>query len=234
LRRGRRIAVIVLLIVLIIALLFVVYQLFLVRGIFVTGNVSEEYVISLSGIEQNQSVFFINEETALEKIDAEPWLKAVEVKVKYPDKVFITAEQREIAAYVDKGDDYLAIDSEGVLLRVVPKSQVSLPVVYGLQMDKFEVGKTLGALDTFVLGVVQRLLVQLGESDLNIASIDVSLAANIVFATHDGIKIEIGDDTQLAAKFELAVNSLLWLDEKEKTGGILDVSAVTSAYYREN
>ena len=225
---------IVLLIVLIIALLFVAFQLFLVRGIFVTGNVSDEYVISLSGIEQNQSVFLINELAAFEQIDAEPWLKAVEVEVKYPDKVFITVQKREIAAYVDKGDDYLAIDSEGVLLRVVPKSSVSLPVVHGLQMDKFEVGKPLGALDTFVLGVVQRLLVQLGDSDLNIAGIDVSLAANIILETHDGIEIEIGDDTQLSAKFELAVNSLLWLQEKEKTGGILDVSAVTSAYYREN
>lgn len=119
-RRGRRIAVIVLLNVLIVALIFVAYQLFLVRGIFVTGDVSEEYVIALSGIERNQSVFFINEQSVFEKIDAEPWLKAVEVRLAYPDKVFITVEQREIAAYVVKGDDFLAIDTFGVLLRVAP------------------------------------------------------------------------------------------------------------------
>lgn len=233
-RRGRRIAVIVLLIVLIIALLFVAYQLFLVRGIFVDGNVSSEYIASISGIEKNQSIMLIDRKAALERIDAQPWLKAVDIQIKYPDKVFITVIKREIAAYVDKGDDYLAIDKEGVLLRVVPKGTVSLPVVYGLHMDKFEVGKPLGVLDTFVLGVTSRLLEQLALSDLRVTDIDVSLAANIILTTNDGVQIEIGDDTQLAQKFALASNSLRWLQEKEKTGGILDVSAVTSAYYREN
>ena len=233
-RKGRRIAVKVLLIVLILALIFVAFQLFLVRGIFVIGNVSDDYVISLCGIEKNQSVFFIDEQAAFEKIDAEPWLKAVEVTVAYPDKVMITVEQREIAAYVVKGDVFLAIDTSGVLLRVAPQAQVGLPLVRGLQMDKFEVGKPLGARDTFELGVVQRLLVQLSDSDLSITDIDVSLVANIILTTDNGVEIEIGDDTQLAEKFRLALNSMKWLQEREKTGGILDVSSVTSAYYREN
>lgn len=233
-RRGRRIAVIVLLIVLIVALIFVAFQLFLVRGIFVFGNVSKDYVISLSGIEKNQSVFLIDEQAVFEKIDAEPWLKAVEVAVVYPDKVLITVEQREIAAFVVKGGDFLAIDTQGVLLRVAQQAQAGLPLVHGLQMDKFEVGKPLGARDTFVLGVLQRLLVQLSDSDLRITGIDVSLAANIILVTERGTTIEIGDDTQLAEKFGLALNSMKWLQEREKTGGILDVSSVTSAYYREN
>jgi cell division protein FtsQ len=234
LRRSKRIALTVLMVVLMIALLFVVYQLFLVRGIIVTSSASHDYVVSLSGIEMNQSVFFVDEEKAFEQIDAEPWLEAIEVKVKYPDQVLITAELREIAAYVDKGDDFLAIDTQGVLLRIVPEADASLPVVYGLQMDKFEVGKPLGALDPFVLAVVGRLLAELENSNLDIASIDVSLAANIILVTRQGIEIEIGDDTQLSAKFNLAANSLLWLQEQEKTSGILDVSSVSKAYYLEN
>ncbi len=62
----------------------------------------------------------------------------------------------------------------------------------------------------------------------------MSLAANIILTTDSGVTIEIGDDTQLAQKFALAQNSLKWLQRSEKTGGILDVSSVTSAYYREN
>ena len=233
-RRGARTAVKILIVLLIAALIFDMYLLFQVRSINVVGGVSVDHAISLSGITKNQSVFLIDKEAAFERIDADTWIKMVEVKIKYPDQVVITAQQREIAAYVVKDDGLLAVDKECVLLEVVAKDEAALPQIFGMQMDKFEVGKQLGALDSFVLGVVQRVIAQLNESSLDVVHIDVSLAANIVLHTKQGIEIEIGDDTQLAAKFELATITLKELGQRGKSGGILDVSAVTSAYYREN
>lgn len=233
-RRGKKIAVVVSLIILILALIFVAYQLFLVRDISVVGDVNSGHVISLSGIEYEQSVFFIDKEAAIAAMDEDPWLKPIEITVNYPDKVVITVEPRVEIAYVEKDENLLAIDKECFLLRVISKQEVVSPLIYGLQMDKFEVGKQLGVDDKFVLDVVSSVLEQLNDSDFSVVNIDVSLAANIILHTSQGFVIELGDDTDLKSKFNLATYTMKELKKRGKNGGILDVSAVTRAYYREN
>ncbi len=69
---------------------------------------------------------------------------------------------------------------------------------------------------------------------LDVEIIDVSFAANIVLQTRQGMSIKLGDDTQLDEKLRLAQATIEELSVRGDTAGILDVSAVTSAYYREN
>ena len=95
-------------------------------------------------------------------------------------------------------------------------------------MDVFEVGKTLGCGDKFMLVVTERLISELRESTLDVISIDVSLAANIVLETKQGLSIEIGDDTNLSAKLKLAEATIKELGLSDNNGGILDVSAVST------
>lgn len=226
--------IIISIIVLILALLFVCYQLFRVRAINVVGSASADYVRKLSEIELGESIFLVDKQSALEKIEAEPWIKVVDVSIAYPDKVEIKADKRQIAAYVVYNDMLLAIDGECVVLNVGEIKEVDMPLIEGVQMDVFEVGKTLGCGDKFMLVVTERLIMELGESTLDVISIDVSLAANIVLETKHGLSIEIGDDTNLSAKLKLAEATIKELGLSDKNGGILDVSAVSNAYYRAN
>jgi len=234
LKRGVKILIIVSLIVLIIALLFVCWQLFRVRAVNVKGSADAGFVRQLSGLKTGDSIFFVDRQEVLDRVEAEPWIKAVEVNIVYPDKVEITAEKREIAAYVKSGENLLAIDGECCVLKANETSAVDMPVITGLQMDVFEVGKTLGCGDKFMLGVIERLLDELNVSGLKINEIDLSMAANIVFKTQQGMCIEIGDDTNLAAKLKLASATIIELEQWGNTSGILDVSSVSNAYYREN
>lgn len=226
--------IIISIIVLVLALLFVCYQLFRVRAINISGSASADQVRKLCGIEIGESIFLVDKQSALEQIEAEPLIKAVDVSITYPDKVEITADQRQIAAYAVYNDMLLAIDGECVVLDVGEIKQVDMPLIKGLQMDVFEVGKTLGCGDKFMLGVTERLIMELGKSTLDVTIIDVSLGANIVLETELGLKIEIGDDTNLSAKLKLAQATIKELELSDKNGGILDVSAVSNAYYRAN
>lgn len=228
--------IVVSLIVLILALLFVMYQLFQVRSITVSGceTIAREDVIALSGISMNQSVLFLDKQRALNALDDYPYIKAIGINIGYPDRINIAIEERREAAYVPKEGVLLAIDKESYLLHVITDtSQPHYPIVFGLKMASFEVGQRLGVGDTFQLDALGRVIEQLSSSELQVNSIDMTWPANIVLQTADGFMVEIGDDTQLAEKFTLAVKAKEVILERGKSGGVLDVSAADSAYYLE-
>lgn len=235
--KGRKVITVFSLVVLILALFFVAYQLFQVREITVEGCHSKtgNDVISLSGIEIDESVFLIDTKAVMESIDNDPYIKPVEVKIEYPDRVHITIHERTQAAYIEKEGLLLTIDEECWLLRVDQNvSHDKAPLVVGLQMDKFEVAKQLGCEDPFQLVVLESVLREIKKHDINITEVNVGTLADIVLRTADGFEIEIGDDTDLKVKFDLARSALNVVKEQGKEGGILDVSQVTKAYYRVN
>lgn len=232
--RKQKVFIIIVFTLLTAGLLFVSYQLFRVRSIIVEGGASADTVKSVCGIEEGQSIFFADTQAAYDAIEAQTWLKAVDVTKVYPDKIKITAEQREIAAYVQQGDVLLAVDDECVVLQAQVAEQADLPVITGLKMDVFEVGKTIGCSDKFVLDITKRLIEQLDGRELKVVKIDVSFAANIVLETDSAMSIELGDDTRLDEKLKLAQATIEELGKRGDTAGTLDVSAVTSAYYRGN
>lgn len=235
--KGKKALVIVSILILLCALGFVSYKLFRVRDITVTGceTLSEEYVNSLSGLELEESIFYINTQDIMDAIDTEPYIKPVSVRIVYPDRVEITIEERKEAACIEKEKLLLIIDRECYLLKVLMQTDlVQYPSVLGLQMDEFQVGKRLGVKDTFKLDVLSRILSQSQESGIHLISIDVSLVANTVLETRDGFTVELGDDTDLKDKFSLVKASVQQLKNMGKNSGILDVAVVTSIYYREN
>jgi cell division septal protein FtsQ len=65
-------------------------------------------------------------------------------------------------------------------------------------------------------------------------SVDVTLAADITLTTPDNMVVELGDDTQLDKKMALVVKLKEKIASSGKTGGILNVSSVDKAYFREN
>ena len=233
-RKGRKTIIVTSFVVLAAALLFVLFQLFRVRSIMIEGSASEAYIKSICGIEKGDSVFLVDKQAALDAIETDPWLKAVSVSVVYPDKIKIQAEQRQIAAYIKKEDVILAIDKECIVLRTEQTEKTDFPLITGVKMDVFEVGKVIGCPDVFMIGVLERLLAILEDSELRITQIDASFAANLVVKTNEGLMIELGDDTELPQKLKLAGAAIEELKKRGYTFGILDVSSVTTAYYREN
>lgn len=231
---GKKKAFIIILFILLTAgFLFVCFQLFRVRSIIVEGSAPADNVKSVCGIEEGKSIFLVDTQAAFDAIEEQTWLKAVEVVRVYPDKIKITADQRQIAAYVQQGDVLLAIDKECVVLMAEASEPIDMPIINGLPMDVFEVGKTIGCSDKFILDIAEKLLDELEGRELKVERIDVSFAANIVLVTESEMRIELGDDMQLDAKLRLAQATIKELTSRGDTSGTLDVSAVTSAYYRE-
>jgi len=236
LSRARKTITIISLVILIFALVFVVYKLFQVRKVTVTGceAIAPQEVAEITGIENGQSVFLIDTEAAIEALNNDPRLKPLDIVITYPDRVTVSVEERKETAYVEKDGVLLAIDGECHVMRAVNNTSEPLyPRVFGLKMDTFDIGKRLGVGDTFQLDVLSRTLVGMADTGIGLYGIDVAWPANIVVQTKDGYTVELGDDTRLNEKLSMAQKAIIELESRGFSGGVLDVSSVTKAYYRE-
>jgi len=225
------------LIIFLCALVFVSYELFKVRKITVAGceTRSQEEIIALSGLEYDESIFLVDKQEVLDALSSEPYIKPVELQIKYPDNVFITIQERKEAACIEKDGAFVIVDHDGWVLKVVMTvEEAPYPLVKGLPADSVEVGKQIGTRDIFKIDVLRRVLDASAEAGFAVNQIDVSLAADIAITLSDGLVVELGDDTALAEKLQLVEASKKGIAELGETGGILDVSSVKNAYYRKN
>lgn len=225
------------LIIFLCALVFVSYELFKVRKITVAGceTRSQDDIIALSELEYDESIFLVDKQAVLDALDSDPYIKPVEVQIKYPDNVLITIEERKEAACIEKDGAFVIVDDEGWVLKVVMTAEgAPYPLVYGFPADSVEVGKQIGTSDTFKIEVLKRVLNALAKAGFSVSQIDVSLAADISITLSDGLIVELGDDTSLVEKLQLVEASKQEIAQLGETGGVLDVSSVKNAYYRNN
>lgn len=213
------------------AALFAAYETLKVREIVVTGisDLDTEEIVALSGIEYGKSVFLVDKHKAQDKLSVKPFVKPVSIEIEYPDKVVIKLEERKRAACIEKDGTLLVIDNEGWLLEALPSvPDTAYPLVFGVATDAVQVGQRIGASDTFKLDVLSRVLQAIERGGLKPKSIDVSLAVDIVLMMPDGMKIELGDDTQLEEKIKL-IKAML---SRGYCGGTLGVGSLKNPFYR--
>jgi cell division protein FtsQ len=230
LKKGRKVLTIA-------ALVFVAIMLFKVRTITVAGceTRSSDDIIALSGLEYNTSILEVNKQEVQTALSADPYIKPISVEIKYPDHVLITIEERKEAARIEKDSAYIIIDREGWVLRFETQPDAAAyPLVTGLPADTVLIGQQIGTSDVFKIGVLTRLLDALKTAEIAPVTIDISLAADIVLTLPDAMIVELGDDTALDEKIKLMKAGQGEIAGMGKTGGVLDVSSVKNAYYREN
>jgi len=234
--KSKRTLLIISALLLIVALAFAGYMVFRVREVVVLGCVtySPDEIVEMAGVEYGESIFLLDKQALTDALLKEPRIRPVEVKTELPDRVVITIEERQPAAYIEKNGALVVIDETGWVLDVISNpTGMERPLLIGLQADAFEVGQQLSSGDLFRVDVMTRVLQAAQEAGISLDSVNVTLAADITLETADGLEIKLGDDTRLDEKMRL-VNALKEkLAAMGKTGGILNVSSVDKAYFRE-
>lgn len=234
--KGKKALLIISAVLLLAALVFVAYVIFRVKEVAVMGceTLEAKAVVDLSGLKYGENIFLLDKQAIMDALSTEPRIKPVGVEVKYPSRVIITVEERMPAAYIEKNGALVVIDNEGWIIDV--KTQpvgTERPLVYGLQADAFEVGKPLSSGDMFRVEAMTRVIKAAEDGKIILNSVDVTLAADIVVMLANGLTVELGDDTQLDEKMALVNASVKEIENLGKQSGILDVSSVDKAYFRE-
>lgn len=201
---------------LIIAILVILFgsSLFNIKNIVIVGNqkISQETVISLSGLELYKNIFKFNKLSVIEKIEENAYIENVKISRKLPSTVEITIEERIPKYMVQIGESYAYINNQGYILEIT-NEKINLPILTGISTDlsNIKLGERLNVEDLKKLDTVIKIYETSnsnGIADL-ITKIDISNDKNYcIFLETEGKTVYLGDCSNLNTRI-LTLKSVL-------------------------
>ncbi len=210
-----------------------------VREITIVGNerIPKEDIIKRSGISYNQNILKLNRQLIKERIEADPYIEVISITYKYPDKVAISVREKEAIAVIPYLNSFFIIDEDCFIMEIANElNDIQYPLVQGVEVRNFVIGKKLIASEEYQVKVLSRVLECIKELELQsqISEIIMEDPDDVNLILTDGIRARVGQAIEIDKK-------LLWLksqDIKEVckglVGGILDLSAPSQPVFYTN
>ncbi len=160
-------------------------------------NVSSGEISNIANVNIGENILKQNYRAIRENVSAIPYIKSVNIKLLFPDKIEIRYEEREPYALVKYLESYVVIDKFGYLLEIKKENDLTdLPVIYGIELENCELGEMLKDTDRIKYQNVVMLLETAKQRDFqyNIYEIDYEKISEVKFWVKDfDIDIIYGD-----------------------------------------
>lgn len=197
---------------------------FRITMIEVEGNsiLSEEQIISFSGLEKGMNLFAISSHEILEKVKENPYIDTVQIKRCLPDKVKLVVEERQPEYALPLANSFIYINRKGYILEISNKAP-SVPIILGCTTDLSNIKEK----DQLEENDLQKMsmVIKIMESACNqkmedwITKIDISNEENYTLYLENQGKIAyLGTGTELNTRF-LYIKAIL-KEQQGKTGKI--------------
>mgnify|MGYP004457071893 FL=1 len=160
-------------------------------------NVSSGEISNIANVNIGENILKQNYRAIKESVSAIPYIKSVNIKLLFPDKIEIRYEEREPYALGKYLESYVVIDKFGYLLEIKKENDLTdLPVIYGIELENCELGEMLKDTDRIKYQNVVMLLETAKQRDFqyNIYEIDYEKISEVKFWVKDfDIDIIYGD-----------------------------------------
>lgn len=212
------------------ALVFAMSIFFRVSRIEVRGNTyySAEEVISASGIEEDDNLFFINQFSVMSRLFSRlPYVETASVKRYLPNRVIIDITESQALAYIEAEGQNWVIDRSCKLLTQGTESDTAQLIrVSGVTPVEPTVGETLstGSADELKKEYLCEILDQIQQRGLlgSVTRIDMSDAANPKFDYIGRFTVELGPRGDTEYQFGKLLGVVSQLTENDR--GTIDLS----------
>ena len=188
--------------------------LFNIKQITVNGNekITENEVISLSGITLNENIFKTIISKSENKILENPYIKNVKIERKLPTKIEIIIEERKTNFMLEYGSGYVYINNQGYILEV-SSEKLNVPILQGAETDteNFIPGNRLCTEDLKKMDTVIKIMDAANNNDIGslITRIDIQNSENYMIQFEGEGKVAyLGDATDLSTKM-LTIKAIL-------------------------
>lgn len=185
---------------------------FNIKNVVVQNNniVSKEEIVTLSEL-QKKNIFLINKKRVSDLILTSPYIKNINIKRRIPSTVVIEVQEKQIRGLIKLQNNFINVDEDGNMVQVVDKfPNGKIPLIEGVKVNNYALNQSISAGNE---SLSKALKAALKVSDYNecknlFYSIDLADPYNMIFTTKDGIKIKVGDWTNMDYKMAYALGVL--------------------------
>ena len=166
---------------------------------------SEELIIDASGLKAGDNMFTANLEKASAAIEKQlPYIRAANVRRKWPDAFFIDAEYTDTVLAVPKGGAYVYIDADGKVLETdISEPEQDAAVVTGAYAESAVPGTLVVFTDEKTLNNLLTVVTAVTENGIrNVTAYDVSNPTDIVIELEHRVDVKLGAVSSVAGKIE--------------------------------
>ncbi len=198
---------------------------FNIKTINVTGNVrvSQQEIIRLSGLNYEQNIFRINTKHTMKSIFQNPYIKKIKIDRALPNVINIVIIEREPLVLVPYVGSYLFVDQEGIVVEINSSiKDLKLPIINGLKFNTFKLGEEIKLENKQHLETIVKLINEITNTGINeeISEINAEDILNIKLITKNGIKVNLGDASDIENKLPLAKAIIQDLNKKKLKGTV--------------
>ena len=227
-------------VVVVVAAIFVMSVFFRVEDIQVVGNnhYTQEEIIRAVDIEEGDNLFFFDRFAAVGRAFSKlPYIEAVTVERKLPNKVTITVEETTALAYLQLGEEKWTLDHNcKVLGKAAEGEEESLLPIVGMRPGTLMIGEIMQTEDQSedTVAYLAEILDQIEARGMTgqVTRIDFTKTNSPEFDYGGRYTVVLGKYEKVEYKFGMFVTVLGML--KEGDVGVIDVSSGTKAHFSPN
>lgn len=231
-RKSIKYILIVLLLLALAALLLFKF-IFVVRNAEVTGiqSYTSDSVVRNAQIDFGGSVFRINEREIAHNINATGKIAYDSMEIRYPDTLVLHVHERRATAMAAYAGLVLILDENGTVIKTEAQAPDS-DLIYISQFDisAYGIGESVTAnvqQTEAYCAVAQAVLAN--NAQAYVSELDLSDTNNIVIITRTGIKVKLGDASNMDSKIAWMKSAVSDLEARGSNSGTLDVASGTKA-----
>ncbi len=185
---------------------------------------SQRDIEIVMGITENTHILNItsnNVEQCMEKL---PFIETLEVEKIFPNKLSIKVTERIPLGYLPFSGRYLLINNKAVVMAEHQQMFYKLPLIEGIQVEQFSLGKPLAILNDEHMLALELILKELEKYNI------VSNITNINIGNLEEIHLYIGKLDVIIGNIDDFDKKIAWLNSiyQDYTVGILDLSNIDS------
>ncbi len=126
---------------------------FEIKDFEVKGNsvLDKDYIIKKSGVEPGKHVFYLDCESAKQKLLNEALIKNAQVSLLGLNTLKITIEERIPFIYAKKGIAFYEISEDGIVINTEGMGEKDLPIITGLNLQNADLGSEIAKQDDFFI-----------------------------------------------------------------------------------
>ena len=185
---------------------FLLSSFFNIHNIVIAGNekITQETIISLSGIELEKNTFKISKNKVEQAIKTNAYIDSVKIKRKLPDTIEIQVVERKPAYMLTLGNAYVYINTQGYLLEI-SQEKLQVPIITGILTpeDQIQEGNRLCTEDLQKLSSVIQIMDSANNNDIGklITKINISNKQDYILEIKSEKKnVHVGDNSNLSTK----------------------------------